>query len=294
MRVAAILGKTASERDLAPFRPGAEIEVVTDLPAAAAFDAVLIFGGDGSIHRQLAVLVKTQVPALLVPTGSGNDFARALGLGRIADSMAAWTRFAGGGKNVRAVDVAQVTADAASGSLPLETGDRARNALYSCVAGVGLDSEVNRRANRYPAWLRGHGGYALAVLPALGLFRVPQVTVEFEDGTRLSEPAMLAAFANAPAYGHGIRMAPRAHLDDGLLDVCFVRRVSKLKLLAVFPLVYFGAHLRLREVFYRQASRLRVTSDPPLEIFGDGEFMGRTPAEIVALPRALRLIVPSA
>jgi len=288
MRVAAILGKTGTERDLARFkRSDTTIDILPDLPETTAYDAALVFGGDGSIHRQLAALVATKTPALLVPTGSGNDFARALGLSRISDSLAAWQRFCSGRDNVLDIDAAQILQPPTSP----DSGLAARNSYYCCVAGVGLDSEVNRRANSYPAWLRGNGGYALAVLPSLAAFRAPHVTAEFEDGTRISEPAMLAAFANAPAYGHGIRMAPRAQLDDGLLDVCFVRRVNKLKLLTVFPLVYFGAHLRLEEVLYRQVSRLRISSDPPLDIFGDGEFICRTPAEIAIMPRALRVIV---
>jgi diacylglycerol kinase (ATP) len=286
MRVAAILGKTASDRDLRDFQSAAAtFEILPDLPAVAAFDAALIFGGDGSIHRQLAALVATQTPALLLPTGSGNDFARSLGLNRHSRSLAAWKRFCSSRDNVRAVDLARISAD---GDPPLGT----RNSLYCCIAGVGLDSEVNRRANGYPTWLRGHGGYALAVLPELRSFRAPHITIELDGAARISEPAMLAAFANAPAYGHGIRMAPSAQLDDGLLDVCFVRRVSKLKLLTVFPLVYFGAHTRLREVEYRQTPRLHVASDPPIDIFGDGEFICRTPAEIKVQPRALRVIVP--
>jgi diacylglycerol kinase (ATP) len=102
----------------------------------------------------------------------------------------------------------------------------------------------------------------------------------------------MVAFANAPCYGKGMRIAPRARLDDGKLDVCFVRRASKLRLLRLFPVVYSGGHLRLPEVVYAQCSGLRITSEPPQQIYGDGEFIGWTPAEIRVLPRALRVIVP--
>ena len=82
---------------------------------------------------------------------------------------------------------------------------------------------------------------------------------------------MLLAFANAPSYGHGMRIAPRAQLDDGKLDVCFVRQTPKLRLLRLFPIVFSGGHLRRAEVTYAQCSGLKIESDPPHDIFGDGE-----------------------
>jgi diacylglycerol kinase family enzyme len=112
------------------------------------------------------------------------------------------------------------------------------------------------------------------------------------DGREFSGPATLVAFANAPFYGGGMRMAPRAQLDDGKLDLCFVRCAGKVRLLTFFPTVFFGAHLRLPEVEYVQADRVRVASDPPLDVYADGEFVCRTPVEVSVRPRALRVIAP--
>ena len=285
MRAAAILGPKASPRDLRRFQlPGVELVTLSDLPADASFDAVLIFGGDGSVHRQLVGAVASQVPVLCVPAGSGNDFARALGMKTVRQARSAWRRFCSTAANVRSVDVAEITC--APGT---------RHSLYCCVAGVGLDSEVNRRANRLPSWLRGHGGYVLSLPAALLGFDAPEVALELFDSdgpSRFHEPATLVAFANAPSYGHGMRIAPRARLDDGKLDVCFVRRTSKLRLLRLFPTVFSGGHLSLPEVEYAQCSALKIESQRPLDIFADGEFIGRTPAEVQARPRALRVVVP--
>ena len=81
---------------------------ISDLPADAAFDAVLIFGGDGSVHRQLAAAVASQAPVLCAPAGSGNDFARALGLGKLAQAVEAWKKFCASGGNIRQVDVVEI------------------------------------------------------------------------------------------------------------------------------------------------------------------------------------------
>ena len=292
MRAAAILGPKATLRELRWFQvPGVDIVAISGLPTDAAHDAVLIFGGDGSVHRQLAESVASQAPVLCIPGGSGNDFARALGLGTVRQAHAAWRRFCSTADNVRSIDVAQITLGAGAHNSQLDT----QSSLYCCVAGAGLDSEVNRRANRLPAWLRGHGGYVLSLPAALLAFDAPEVTLELFDSdsrSRFHEPATLVAFANAPSYGHGMRIAPRARLDDGKLDVCFVRRTSKLRLLRLFPTVFSGAHLALPEVEYAQCSALRIESERPLDIFADGEFIGGTPAEVRVRPRALRVIVP--
>ena len=299
MRAAVILGTKATGRDLRPFQfPNVELVAVADLPPESAFDAALIFGGDGSVHRQLPAAVASQVPVLCVPKGSGNDFARALGLGTSRDALTAWRRFRTGAGNVRAIDVAEISCAAGTQSLPPASRNSpltTHHSLYCCVAGAGLDSEINRRANTLPAWLRGHGGYVLSLAPALAGFHAPEIGIELCDSdgpSRIKEPAMLVALANAPSYGHGMRIAPRARMDDGKLDVCFVRRVSKLRLLRLFPVVFSGGHLSLPEVVYAQCSGLKIESERPLDIFGDGESIGRTPAEVRVRPGALRVIVP--
>src|SRR5579863_963465 len=102
MRAAAILGLGTSPRDLRPFQEENSNEWTMGLPSnAAEADAVLVFGGDGTVHRNLGSLVRLGLPALVVPAGSGNDFARALGLLKFRDSLAAWRAFSAGQGRVR-------------------------------------------------------------------------------------------------------------------------------------------------------------------------------------------------
>jgi diacylglycerol kinase family enzyme len=89
MRASAILGPGAKESDLAPFR-GPEIQFTDELKQA---DAVVVLGGDGTVHRHLPVLVEAQRPVLVVPHGSGNDFARALGISSPRQALAVWSAF---------------------------------------------------------------------------------------------------------------------------------------------------------------------------------------------------------
>lgn len=290
MRALAILGPKASERDLAPFcAVGAEITPATNLTQAAA-DAVLLLGGDGTVQRHLAELVKAQSPLLVVPAGSGNDFARALGLRSRAEALRAWKKFLAGGNNVHSIDlgVMEIAGE----------GARATNPTYfSCAVGAGVDAEVAQRVNSLPGWLRAHGGYFLVAIRGLLRFQAQRITITATqaDGQRrtISEPGILAAAANAPWYGHGMHIAPQATLDDGLLDFCFVREVGKLRLLRLFPKVYRGGHVSLPEVEYFRAERVRIESEIPLNIHADGEPLGQTPVEVSVVPRALRVIVGS-
>ncbi len=292
MRAAAILGLGSSTKDLRPFQKNCAAEWILGVPGLGDADVILIFGGDGTIHRHLAALVALQLPVLVVPCGSGNDFARALHLRSVRDSLAAWKKFLSGSANVKTIDLGVVT--------PLHVnpadGTPGNPTYFCCAGGAGIDAEIARRANRFPRWLRGHGGYLLSMLPALAKFQpvMTTISVALKDQwqSKIAEPAFVAVFANTPVYGGGMKIAPHAQLDDGLLDVCTVSELSKFKLFRLFPTVYFGRHLRVPEVSYFQAERMRIETDTPLEVYADGEFVCRTPIEVSVAPRALKVIGP--
>jgi len=246
-------------------------------------------------------LVRLGLPVLVVPAGSGNDFARAIGLGRVRDSLAAWQKFCADTRNVREIDLGVVSAIASADEASAPHTTR----YFCCVAGIGLDSEVARRANQLPRWLRGHGGYALTVIPTIFRFAplpmkiLAPVDSQVEGETsspgwtaRSDQPTVLAAFANAPAYGGGMKIAPQARMDDGLLDICVVGGVDPLKLFCMFPTVYYGRHLSIREVDYFQAGRVRIETERPLELYADGEYVCRTPVEVWVQSSALKVVTP--
>src|SRR5882724_8391477 len=285
MRADAILGIGTSPDDLTLFKSGSS-SFQLGLPANAdGLDAILIFGGDGTIHRHLGDLVRLQLPVLVVPRGSGNDFARSLDLSNLAQAAAAWRLFTEGRNNVRTVDLGVIT--------PLGPNAELRR-YFSCVAGVGLGTATARIANQLPRWLRGNGGYALSLPVALARFTAPQVDLRVNGQLHSSVPRVLAAFANTPWYGGGMHIAPRADMADGLLDACVVGAMSKLKLLRLFPSVYSGNHLKFKEVEYFQAARFELAVQPPVDVYADGEFVCQTPVDISVATRALRVILPRA
>ncbi len=284
MRVAVIFGLGTSPTDLKPFQTGSRSEWLPGLPASSGdADAILIFGGDGTIHRHLPALVRLHLPVLIVPTGSGNDFARALNLRSMRDSLRVWRDFEAGKIQARAIDLGVI--------VPSASPDHTH---YFCgVAGCGLDSAAARRANQMPRWLRGHGGYALALLPLLlklPAYSMRLTQVNGNDRTEAGGLTLLAAFANTQFYGDGMRIAPKADFADGKLDICRITTLNPFKLFCMFPTVYFGHHLLLPEVEYSRVERVHLQTETPLEIYADGEFVCETPAEISVAVGALRVI----
>jgi diacylglycerol kinase (ATP) len=308
MRAAAILGLGCSPKSLKTFQDDRTVEWLVGMPSAAdQADIIVLFGGDGTVHRHLGQLVRLGLPVLVVPAGSGNDFARALGVRRVRDSLVAWRKFRQTPTNLWSIDLGILSAlpeGEATPHQPLAAGDQR---YFCCVAGVGLDSEVAKRANRLPRWLRAHGGYVLSLAPAIFRFapvalkiRTCSVSSENEPiekaeaawQTHSEQPTLLAAFANTPTYGGGMKIAPNAKLDDGALDVCVVGGMDPFKLFCLFPTVYSGRHLRISKVEYFQASRLRVETEHPLDVYADGEYVCRTPVEVSVAKTALRVVIP--
>jgi diacylglycerol kinase (ATP) len=340
VRAVALLGLHAKDHDVRQFEmPGVNLFSGNELDPTDQPDAALVFGGDGTVHRHLGGLALKQIPTLVVPMGSANDFAQSIGLDSVATARAAWRRFCEGSHNTRSIDLGtiqplQETSEILqpADALPwqddsLETrhfvpdgprkdrpqmGTRimqsqlrhatdaereiAQTTFYCCIAGTGLDAAVNRLTLKQSRWLRRYGGYVIALVQTLRSFRPPRITVSVETGgswqTRMDEPGFLIAAGNGPQYGHGMRLTHQARMDDGLLDVCFVRKLSKVRLLRLLRVVYGGSHIGMKEVEYFQAARLRIATDPVTEVFADGEPICTTPVELGVLRNALRVIVP--
>lgn len=285
MIAAALLHPDVSPKVVDRFRSsGVDIEILDNLEHAENISAALIFGGDGTVHRHLPELHKLNIPVLVVPTGSGNDFAKALGIRSVRTAARAWQEFCDAeknadGRNIKEIDLGVVRANG-------------QENLFCCVAGVGMDAEANARANRMPRWLKSRGGYLLAALQSLIAFKAAEMNIAAE-GREMQRSAFFIAIGNALSYGGGMKVTPQAALDDGLLDICIVSKMNKLKLLGWVPTIFFGEHLRLKEVEYFQTAQLQIKSQRRLDLYADGEYAGQTPVNIGLIQRGLRVIVPS-
>jgi diacylglycerol kinase (ATP) len=233
-------------------------------------DLIVSAGGDGTHHYVINGLFKSEVPLGLLPMGTGNDIAK--GVGMPMDVQAAAKALLSG--QVREIDLAQT-----------------EGAVYACIAGVGFDSTVTRYANEHARWLSGSLAYTWSLLRCLPDYGPKQLEI-IADGESFSQDVVFAVVGNNVSYGGGIRLAPRAKLDDGLLDICIIPYMSRLELLRWVPRAYRGEHLQHPRIQYLQSRKITLRASSPTELFGDGEFLQELPATIEALPRALRVIAP--
>lgn len=241
-------------------------------------DVVVSAGGDGTHHYVINGLFGSEVPLGLLSLGSGNDLAK--GLGVPIDPRAAAAVLLHG--LPRSIDLARV--------------HRAGNdgyTVYACIAGVGFDSIVTRFANERVRWVHGSLAYPWAILRCLKFYRPHMLEIRSE-GQDFSGEIIFVTIGNNISYGGGVRMAPHARLDDGLLDICIVPAMSKLELLRWVPAAYRGQHLAHPRIAYFQSREVTLTSPSRLELFGDGEFIQELPATIESVPGALRVLVPCA
>ncbi len=245
-----------------------------ELAFQAAKDGVNVFavgGGDGAAHYALQGLVHTETALGILPVGSGNDIALNLGIPlTLPEAVAVLNR-----GECRSIDLAQT-----------------RTSFFVCIAGVGLDSEANRRANVRTPLVRGRLLYPWALMKALIPFRPFLARVRC-DNHHFEGQVMSVIVANAPSYGGGIRIAPTAAMDDGLLDVYVVKAISKLELMRIFPRVYHGGHVNHPSLLKFRGAKIVIETEDQLDLFGDGEYLESTPLQIHIRPGALRVILPS-
>jgi len=140
---------------------------------------------------------------LVVPKGTGNDFAHSLRISSERVALRAWQQFCSGAKNIREIDLGLIR-------------NGTEEIPFCCVVGAGLDADANARANRMPSWLRSSVAYLFAAVQSLLAFRPVEIEVT-TDARHQKRQSLLIAVGNAHRYGGGIKIVPRAVLDDGLL-----------------------------------------------------------------------------
>ncbi|MDQ7842882.1 MAG: diacylglycerol kinase family lipid kinase [Armatimonadota bacterium] len=261
-------------------------EVVEDRPQLAiplaeeasrrGYEVIVAVGGDGTVHEVINGILRARVPSppavAIIPGGTGNDFARGVGVPK--DPLAAGRVLLNGRR--RRVDVGQVN-------------DR----YFAGIAGVGFDAEVAAKVNSWPKWIGGTAVYIAAILTMLVTYRCAPTRLRI-DGAEQRLRLFLVAAANTAWYAGGMYMAPHARPDDGRLEVITARDLGRMETLGLLPRVFSGAHLRHRKVTHLSAREVVVESEVPLAIHADGETVGRVPAVFRAVPQAIDVMVPAA
>jgi diacylglycerol kinase (ATP) len=258
----------------------------SEVAATAAdhgYQTVVALGGDGTVHEVVNGLMRCppeRRPRLgIVPLGSGNDFAFAVGVQ--SNPQEAMTRVFTG--TPRAVDVATIRDG---------TG---RCEYWNNSAGIGFDAAINIRSRKIKR-LNGFLMYLAATLQSIALnFEAPHMRVQYDGGT-LDQPIMMLTCGNGIREGGGFVTTPDAKVDDGLIDFVYIRQISQARLLQLLPTVMKGTHVKERDVSVARTRRLVIDADRALPIHIDGELFAPYEAnvrhvEIDVIPAAVNVLV---
>lgn len=252
-------------------RPGHATELVqqTDL---SGYDGIIAAGGDGTLfevingyYRNPAV---TRPPVGVIPTGTGNAFARELDL-RMNDWRRAIDIICA--KQIKKVDVGKFSTNG-------------QKFFYVNILGLGFVADVGKTAHGLKMF--GNTAYTMGVFYQLLFLRSYPVTI-VADGQTWQDENIFIEISNSQYTGTSFLMAPQAQVDDGLLDVTVLKKISRRRLIKTFPTIFNGSHIHLDCVNYFQAKKITIKTNSPKVLNADGELMGSTPLEVECLPKHL-------
>ena len=259
--------------DLRPTeRPGHATEII-GAEKLEAYDGVIATGGDGTVFESVNGLFRNPagpaVPLGVLPMGTGNSFSRDLGLerGQVQEALEVVAR-----GDTRKVDVGHCRTEN-------------RELHYLNILGLGFVSDVTETASKLK--LLGNLSYTLGVVYRTAFLATSRLEIEI-DGRKIERDATFLEISNS-RYTADFLMAPEAEIDDGLLDITLLGKISRRRLLRLFPTVFRGEHTRYAEVETFRARNITVVSDQPKILTPDGELVGTTPMEVTCLHRALEV-----
>jgi diacylglycerol kinase (ATP) len=226
---------------------------------------VVAFGGDGFIHEIIQHIVPHEIPLGVIPCGTGNDFARSIGVYRLSLAQQL-ERIAG--SELRTIDLGRV-----------------QQTWFAAILSSGFDALVNERAN-VMQWPKGRMRYNIAMIEKILALRTHSYRMCL-DGEFIDVEATLVTVANGPSYGGGMKVCPDAKLDDGLFDVMVLGKVSRLELLKVFPKVYRGRHVGHPAVTFYRCREIEIIGSG--SSFADGEPISTLPLSAQCVSNAVKV-----
>ncbi|MHA7284799.1 diacylglycerol/lipid kinase family protein [Arthrobacter sp. MDT3-44] len=255
---------------LSVFVSGSLDDAVEQARRAAPGSVVAALGGDGFLGAVAAGVQESGAVLLPLAGGRANDTVRRLGLP--LNPLKAVRELPGYGAT--AIDLGWVN-----------------GRPYLGVAHAGFDALANEYGNATRARL-GPFVYLYGGLKAFRAWRGVTFTLSV-DGAEQVFPGWFVAVGNGGRYGGGLRICPRARIDDGLLDVVSLGDSSFRTVVAAFLLSYRGRHLDLPGITATRGSSVRIAADAPLTVYADGEPVGPLPAVMTVTPRALTVLMPA-
>ena len=267
-----ILRRLGVRHELTLTRSEGDATGIARKAAAAGWPLVVAVGGDGTMWEVLNGVAGTPSALGIVPTGTGNDMARSLGI------------------PLNLAGAARVLAAENHELRPVDVGEDP-DGKFGIVLGLNFPSEVMRYVNTGAGPFRGSLAITAGVVRTVTRLRAERMRLEL-DGKALEADVAGLFIMNTPYTGGGLFMAPEAHPDDGWLDVVILGRIGRLDLLRTLPRAYKGTHVTHPSVSITRCQRISVETDRPLDKLFDGNVHGKSPVRAQVAHHALRVAVP--
>lgn len=242
--------------------------------ACASADALVVVGGDGMVHLAANVVAEYDVPFAIIPSGSGNDFAKAVGIDAMDDALESLPEV---------LEREPVAVDA----LRIRHADGL--AYAAGIVSVGFDADVNRRSFSL-GWIPTRIRYEAAIALTLANPGHRGFTVSFDGEEPFELSTLIFAIANHQYFGGGIRIAPDADVFDGKLTTVWADSLSRMRFYRLLGKALRGRHMRERELHVRDSTRVELASSEPADAYADGEMIGPLPIEVEVRPGMLRVL----
>lgn len=232
------------------------------------YDLVIAVGGDGTLLEVANGLLGSPVPLGVIPSGTGNDFARSIGVPSNVE---------------QALDY--ITTNQ---STPIDVG-KIGDICFINVASVGFDAEIAKDVIKLRKFMPGKISYYITTLLKVFSYRFKNVQIEV-DGNKMDFNILLIAIANGCYYGGGMKVNPNGHIEDGYLDIIVITALPRFKIPLLFSKFIKGDYLKLPYVKIYKARKVKIHSEKTLPVNTDGDIKAQTPSEFSISPLALNVI----
>ncbi len=258
-RIAAIVNESAKPARVIETQSAADADrELRELPQGSK---VIVAGGDGTVNSVLAAVIEKHHALGVLPLGSGNDAARALGTYDV--DFATTLKRLLTTHTFHPVDVGRAHFSG-------------QTRYFFVALNAGFDASIAARAMNGPKWLRGLPRYLFATVRELIAIQHWGIELSLDDELHFAGDALFASVLNAPTFGSGMPAVPHARIDDEKLDVLIARRFTRSGALVMLPRLLRGTHLNDSRITTRSFSTMRLMSETPIPIAADGEYLGET------------------
>lgn len=232
-------------------------------------------GGDGTLNEVLNGMADSSSTLAVIPSGTGNDFIKSIY------------------NYSRKENIENILKKMINGKEKYIDLGIFNNRYFINIASVGFDAEVAYNAIKLKKlpFIGGKLAYILAIIITVFMFNHENLHIEI-DNIKFNLQSLLVAVANGRFYGGGINITPEAEIDDGIFDICAIDKISKLKILALFPKAIKGKHKSIKEVSFYLGKKVKIISNKHISFNIDGEITRGKEAEIKVIVNGIKIVVP--